>query len=190
MNIENDYPIIKKKINRFIMIRKIILIIYAIALLTTLIVNLTVGGRLWFIYVLGGEIISYYAFLSNPLIDNGLIKRLSILLICIIIYLYLIDLVNTTNWSYIVINIISFSLIILQLIFFFTNYNYHKNKIILMFFTDLCSITLFILSLCHILPINWAVIVMGLLGLLSLLILFSFYFKTTILELKKYLSLK
>ena len=190
MNIENDYPVIKKKINRFFKIRKIILIIYFIGLITSLIVNLSVGGRLWFIYVLGGEIITYYAFLSKPLIDNRLIKRFSILLLCIILYLHFIDLVNTTNWSYIVINIISFSLIILQFIFFFINYENHKNKIILMIITDLISVTIFILSLCRVLPINWAVIVMGSLGSLSLLILFTFYFKTTKLKLKKYLSLK
>ena len=189
MNIENDYPIIKKRINRFFKIRKIILIIYVIALITSLIVNLSVGGRLWFIYVLGGEIITYHAFLSKPLIDNDLIKRVSILLLCIVIYLYLIDLVNTTNWSYIVINIISFSLIILQFIFFFINYENHKNKIILMLITDLVSVILFILSLFNVLPLNWAVIVMGSLGSLSLILLFTFYFKTTILELRKYLSL-
>ncbi len=190
MKLENDYPIIYKKVNRFLLVRKIILIIYAIALICSVIINLVVGGRLWFIYVLGGEIITYQAILSKPLIDNILIKRISIIIIITILYLYFIDLINTTNWSYIVINILSFSMIILQLIFFFIHYEQHKNKIIIMFFTDILSILFFILALTNTLPINWAVIVMGCSGLVSLIILFSFYFKTTFLELKKYFSLK
>ena len=190
MNIENDYPIIYKKINRFFKIRKVIIIFYIIGCITSLIVNLSVGGKLWFIYVLGGEVITYHAFLSKPLIDNVLTKRLSILLFCVIAYLYFIDKINTTNWSYIVINILSFSLLLLQLLFFFANYEHHKNKIILMLFTDAFSIIFFLFAIFKIVPINWAVIVTFVLGVISLIILFTFYFKTTILELKKFFSLK
>lgn len=190
MKLENDYPLIYKKINFYFLIRRIILIIFGIGLISSIIINLAIGGKLWCIYVLGGEGVLYFSFLNRPLIDNILIKRITILLLVIIMYLYLIDLVNTTNWSYLVINILSFSLLIFQLLFFFINYELHKNKIVLMLFTSIMSISFCFLAIIHIIPINWALIVTGSLGLFNLILLFTFYFKTTILELKKYLSLK
>ncbi len=190
MIVKNDYPEIKKKVSKFLLIRKITMIVFLIAFLTCMIINLSVGGRLWFIYVLFGELIFYFAFLNKPLIDNVLIKRISILLLIIIGYLYAIDKVNDTSWSYIVINILCFSLLILQIIFFFANYEYYKNKIILMFFTSVFSCLFCLLAIIRIIPINWAIIVTGSIGLANLIVLLTFYYKVTISELKKYFNLK
>ena len=68
MKIENDYPLVYKKINRFLFIRKVTLIIFLLGLITCFIVNICVGGKLWFLYVLGGEIIFYYAFFYRCII--------------------------------------------------------------------------------------------------------------------------
>lgn len=190
MKLENSYPDAYKRINKFIKARKIILIIYLIILIAAFVINLSIGGRLWFIYVLGGELITYYAFLNKPLIDNMFMKRLVFLLVVIILYLYSIDLVNTTNWSYKVIDILSFSLLILELLFFFINYEHHKNKIILMFFTSIFSCVFCFFAIIGIIHINWAIIVTGSLGLFTLILLFTFYYKVTKLELQKYFSLK
>ena len=190
MKIENDYPYVYKRVSRFLIIRKIILGIFAIGLITCFIVNLSVGGKWWFLYVLGGEIIFYYAFLNKPLIDNVLIKRISIIVAVSMAYLAVIDKINTTDWSYFVIDIIAFSLLILQLIFFFINYEHHKNKVILMLFTSLISIIICLLAIVKVLPINWAIITVGSIGLLNILILSTFYFKTTLLEIRKYFNLK
>lgn len=189
MIIENDYPKIKKKLSKFLLFRKIILIIFAIVFCVSLIVNLICGGRLWFLYVLFGELIFYFAFLNKPLIDNILIKRASILLGITIAYLYTIDRINNTHWSYIVIDILAFSLLLFQLFLFFTNYEYHKNKIIIMLFTSFFSCIFCIMAIIRIVPLNWAVIVTGSVGLFNLLILFTIFFKTTIVEIKKYFNI-
>ena len=190
MKLENDYPLIYKKINLFLKVRKIIIILYLIALVASVTTNLIVGGKLWCIYVLGGELITYYAFFDRPLINNVIVKRITILLFIIILYLKAIDLVNSTNWSYLVIDIITFSLLLLQIIFFFVNYEQHKNKIILMFITSFCSVIFCLMAILKIFPINWAVIVTGSIGLFTIILLLVFYLKATILELKKYFSLK
>ncbi len=190
MIIKNDYPEIKKRVSKFLLIRKIILLIFLISFITCLTVNLIVGGRLWSMYVLFGELIIYYAFLNKPLIDNVLIKRILILVIIVMGYLYTIDKINETNWSILVLEVISFSFLILQLLLFFTNYEYHKNKIILMFITSILSCIACFFGIVHVYPLNWALIVTGSIGLFNLIILFTFYYKTTILELKKYFSLK
>lgn len=190
MIIENDYPRILKKVSKFLLIRNIILITFLIAFIVSLIVNLTTGGTLWFIYVLFAELIFYYAFLNKPLIDNALIKRLSILMGIVIAYLFTIDKINNTDWSIIVIDILAFCLLLIQLFFFFTNYEYHKNKIIVILFTSVISCIFCLLAIVKVLPINWAVIVTGSIGLLNIILLFTVYFKTTLLELKKYFNLK
>jgi len=188
MIVENDYPRIKKKISKFLLARKILLVVFVVALIASFIVNLSVGGKPWSLYVLFAELIIYFAFLSRPLIDNAIIKRISILAGLIIAYLYVIDRINETDWSYIVIDILAFSLLIVQLILFFINYEYHKNKIIIVLLTSLASCVFCLLAIAGAIHINWAIIVTGAVGLFNIIILFTFYFKTTILEIRKYFN--
>lgn len=190
MIVNNDYPKIKKKVSKFLLIRKIIIIIFVIAFITCLTVNLLTGGILWSMYVLFGELIIYFAILSKPLIDNVLIKRMFILTIIIMGYLYTIDRINETHWSILVIDVLCFSFLIFELFLFFTNYEYHKNKIIMILFTSIASCIICLLGIVDIIQMNWAVIVTGAIGLFNIFILSTFYCKTTILELKKYFSLK
>ncbi len=55
-------------------------------------------------YVIGGEIIFYFAFLNKPLIDNTLIRRITIVVMIICAYLYMIDIIEKTSFSYFIIN--------------------------------------------------------------------------------------
>lgn len=190
MKIEYDYPLIYKKINRFLKFRKIILIIYAISLIISIIINLLVSGYLWFIYVLGGELITYYTFFHKPLISNVFIKRISIIFLVVILYFIMIDYVNETHWSSFVNDILVFSLLIIQFLLFFINYEYHKKKIIIMLVTSIISCILCLLGIVKVINLNWAIIVMGSIGLFNIIMLFTFYYKTTINEIKKYFSLK
>lgn len=190
MIINNDYPKIKKKVSKFLLIRKIILLVFLVSFTACLTINLSTGGRLWSLYVLFGELIIYFAYFNKPLIDNILLKRILILVVIVIGYLYTIDKINETNWSILVIEVISFSFLVFQLVLFFTNYEYHKNKIIVMFFTSILSCIGCLFGIIGIFPINWALIVTGSIGLFDLIILFTFYYKTSILELQKYFSTK
>ena len=175
MKIENDYPKIKSKVNKFLIFRRITLILFLISIIVCLIVNLSIGGKKWVYHVILGEIIFYYAFLNKPLIDNTLVKRISIVLMIVCIYLYVIDWIDHTSWSYFVINIILFSMILFQL---------------LLFLTAIGSIIFCILAITKVFKINWAVIVFGSLGLASLLMLLIFYREMITSELKKYFSVK
>ncbi len=190
MKIENDYPMIKAKINKFLLIRKIILFMFLVSTITVVIVNLAVGGKLWMLYVIGGEVIFYFAFLNYPLIDSSLVKRVTVTLFLICAYLYLIDYINDTKWSYFVIGIVAFSIILIQLLIFFLGINYQKKKLIPLFITSIISTIYFVLSLVGVVKINWPIYVLGGVSLGALLILFVFYYKSVTIELKKYFSLK
>ena len=190
MKIENDYAKIKTKINKFLLVRKIIMLIFLISIITVVIVNLAVGGKLWMLYVIGGEVIIYFAFLNYPLVDNSLVKRLTVTLFLACAYLYLIDFINDTKWSYFVIGIVAFSIILIQLLIFFLGINYQKKKLIPLFITSICSTIYFVLSLFKVVEINWPIIVLGSLSLATLLMLFVFYYKSVTIEVRKYFSLK
>jgi hypothetical protein len=190
MKIENDYPEIKTKINKFLLARRIILLLFLISIITVVIVNLAVGGKLWMLYVIGGEVIFYFAFLNYPLVDNSLVKRITVTLFLVCAYLYLIDFINDTEWSYFVIGILAFSIVIIQLLLFFLGINYQRKKLIPLFITSIISTIYFILSLFKVVAINWPIIVLGSISLAALLILFVFYYKSVTIEVRKYFSIR
>ena len=101
MKVEINYPKLKKEVNKFLIFRKIMLIIFLISIITCTIINLSLGGKKWMLYVLGGEIIFYFAILNKPLIDNTLIKRITIVVMIVCAYLYMIDIIEETSFSYI-----------------------------------------------------------------------------------------
>ena len=183
MTIKNNYPKIKKEVNKFLIFRRIMLIIFLISIITCTIVNLSVGGKKWMFYVIGGEIIFYFAFLNKPLIDNTLIRRITIVVMIICAYLYMIDIIEKTSFSY-------FSIIIFQLVLFLSEFKLQRKKFIPLFFTAIGAIIFCILALTKVVKLNWPIIVLGGVGLLSLIILLILYHKRVFKDLAKYFSIK
>ena len=185
MKVEINYPKLKKEVNKFLIFRKIMLIIFLISIITCTIVNLSLGGKKWMLYV-----IFYFAILNKPLIDNTLIKRITIVVMIVCAYLYMIDIIEETSFSYFVINIILFSIIIFQLIIFLSEFKLQRKKFIPLFFTAIGAIIFCILALTKVVELNWPIIVLGGVGVLSLIILLVFYHKRVIKDLTKYFSIK
>ncbi len=190
MKIVNDYPKIRTGVKKYLKLRKIILVCFLISIIICSIVNTIVGGKMWMFYVIGAETIIYFMFLNKPLIDNTLVKRFTEVIFLVCAYLYLIDMIEQSSWSYFVINIIAFSTIIVQLLMFLSEIKYQRKKFIPMFWTSIFSIIFCVLAITKVVKINWAIIVLGSLGLFALLILLIFYRKLIIKELQKYFSIK
>lgn len=190
MKIENDYPPVKKTINKFLIFKRIVLIIFLISIIVSVITNLLLGDKLWMFYVIGAEFVFYFAFLSKPLVENTFVRKVTLVVLAVCAYLYIIDLINKTNWSYFVISIISFCIIIFQLLLFFIEHKQQKKKFITMFLTAIGSIIFFILAITRVVEINWPLIVTGTLGVVTLIILLLFNRKIIIEDLKKYFSVK
>lgn len=190
MNIENNYPKINKKLNKFFIIKNIILLIFLISIISCTIVNLCVGGKRWMLYVIISEIIFYYAFLNRPCLDKSLIKRITIVLFWVCVLLFIIDLIEKSKFSYFVITIIYFSTLIIQFIFFLSAIKFQRRKVIPMFYTLIIGIILFVLPFFCNIKLRWASIVLGSLDLLIIIILLTIFHKDIFLELKKYYSIK
>lgn len=190
MKINNTYPHLKKRISKLLLTRKIILILALIAVAVCTIVNLCTGGKLWLLYVIGGFIILYMSFLRQPLIENTFMKRFTVVIFIICGYLYLIDWLEKTNWSYFVIIIISFSVLIVQLITFLSLYDLQKKQVIPIFLTCLGSLVLMFLALFGVISLNWPIIVLSSLAIFILLLFFTIFKSNIKKELKKYFYLK
>lgn len=190
MEVRNNYPKITNEVKKFIKFRRITLIVFLVSLIICGIVNASVGGKPWFLYVFGGELIFYFAFLNKPLIDNTFIKKFTVVIFIICAYLYLIDKLDETSWSYFVITIIGFSVLLVQTTVFFSAYKNQKKKFIPMFYTSVGSIIICILAIFGVLKMNWPIIVLGSLGIAVIIVLFTFFRKTIVLEFRKYFNTK
>lgn len=188
MDLKNNYPKIQKEVNKFLKFRRITLLIFLFSIIVCTIVNLSVGGKLWMLYVIGAEIIFYFAVLNRPLIDNTFVKRFTILVFIICAYLYLIDIIEKTHWSYFVITIIGFAIIIIQSILYFTAFKYQRKKFIPMFWTCIFSVIFCLLAIVKVVKMNWPTIVLGSLGLALIIVMFTIFRKTIVSELKKYFN--
>lgn len=188
MEIKNNYPKITKKVSKFLLFRKYTLLAFFISIIVLVIVNLSVGGKLWMLYVIGGEIILYFTFLNKPLIDNTFVKRFTVVVFIICAYLYLIDLIEKTNWSYFVITIIGFGILLIQAGLFFSAYRYQRKKFIPMFWTSIGAVIFCILAILKVLELKWPVIVSGSLGLTLIIIMFTIFRKTIVSGLKRYFN--
>lgn len=190
MNVENNYPRINKKLNKFFLIKNIILVVFLISIISCIIVNLCVGGTGWMFYVIIGEIIFYYAFLNRPCLDKSLIKRITAVVFWISILLFIIDLIEKSRFSYFVITIIYFSTLIIQFIFFLSAIKFQRRKVIPMFYTLIIGIILFILPFICNVKMKWPVIVLGSIDIVIIIFLTIFFHRDIFLELKKYFSTK
>lgn len=190
MELINNYPNINKKINKFLLVRRILLITFLVSLIVCFIVNICVGGKPWTIYVFCSEAIFYLIFLNKPLIENTFIKRFSIIILSICILLYVIDRIEKIDFSYFVITIICFSLLIVQIITLFSSYKNQKRNIMPIFYTSIGSIVIIILALIGVIKLNWPIIVLGSIGLCILLLFFTLFRNVIIYELKKQFSTK
>lgn len=185
MKININYPNITPKLNKLRLTKKIIILLFIISIVVCGIVNLSVGGKPWTIYVLGGEVIFYLVFLNKPLIEHTFLKKLTMIVAGICGYLYLINLIENKNWDVFVISIILFSIILLQAMILFSTYHKQKKNFMPIFITIITSLIITLLALFGIISWNWPIIVLGSCGFALLIVLFIFFKKDITKELKK-----
>ena len=189
MEVKNNYPRITRKLSKFIIFRRVTLLIFLVSVVVCTIINLSVGGKLWMLYTIGAEIIFYLAFLNKPLVDNSFVKRFTTVVLIICAYLYLIDIIEKTNWSYFVITIIGFGILIIQSAFFFSARKNQRKKFMPMLFTAVGAVIICVLAIVKVLEMKWSVIVLGSLGFALIIIMFTIFKKTIISGLRKYFNI-
>ncbi|MEZ4357960.1 MAG: DUF6320 domain-containing protein [Eubacteriales bacterium] len=191
MDKNNTYPDVNKKSFTLYDIRNILLWILVAGLISCGIVNLCVGGRPWFLYVLGAEIIFFVIFVYHPLVDHSFIQKFFLTTLLVCAYLLMIDYLNgNEGWSSLVVPIVCFSSLIVLGIMFFLYFQKQKQNFVSIYTLVFGSMIAVIMGIFGLFTINWPLIVLGSLALALFIISIVIFLKPLKRELKKKFHVK
>lgn len=194
MKIDNTdmYPAIKKKIFSARLFRYIILGVLALAYIVCFIVNISVGGPPWHLYVLVGEWLFWTLMVSRSLVEAGLIRRLINVAIVTCLLLALLDgFSGNTGWAVnMVIPIIFFSVLIVSSLYFSVYFKRQKHNFFLMFSFTIGSLIAITLGLCNLIDLKWPLIVLGSYALAFIILAAILFRKSLLHELRKRFHIK
>ena len=172
MKINIIYPEISKtKHNRrrFLKLMKWIFILLAIA---SVVVNICVGGLLWFPVALMGLFMIWNLILSIDLVEYNRISQFIKATIYSCILMVLIDIFLVSGWALDVISIVSFASVIISGILFFTDFNRQKQNMLPMFYLITIALIWSMVGLFSALEVmSWPLIVLGGVTLLLLAVI-------------------
>jgi hypothetical protein len=172
VKINITYPEISKtKHNRrrFLKLMKWIFILLALA---SIIVNICVGGLLWFPVALMGLFMVWNLVLSIDLVEYNRISQFIKATIYSCILMELIDIFLVSGWALDVISIVSFASVIISGILFFTDFNRQKQNMLPMFYLITIALIWSMVGLFSALEVmSWPLIVLGGVTLLLLAVI-------------------
>ena len=163
MNIKITYPETNKKLfqrKKFVYFLKWPLNLIALA---SIIVNLCVGGPLWFVVVLMGIYMLWHLVLNTDLVEYNRISQFIKATIYSCVMMFLIDtFLVDGGWALDVISIVSFASLIISGILFFTDFNKQKQNMLPMFYLIVIALIWSLVGLFTALEIqSWPLIVLG-----------------------------
>ncbi|MGI6711040.1 MAG: DUF6320 domain-containing protein [Bacilli bacterium] len=189
MKIEDTsmYPEYKRKAFDIVLMKRIILAVFVTAAFVTGLINLLVGGKFWFLYVWGGEIVFWFVFLSDAMIESGILRKIVQSAIVISLFLFLVDFISGyRGWAInIVIPIVCFSAVIIASIFFFIHFKRRLTNILYFYVYIILGLFSIILGFAGVIKITWPWIVLASCSLVSLLLTVILYRGQIIHEFKK-----
>lgn len=172
VKINITYPEISKtKHNRrrFLKLMKWIFILLALA---SIIVNICVGGLLWFPVALMGLFMIWNLILSIDLVEYNRISQFIKATIYSCVLMALIDIFLVSGWALDVISIVSFASVIISGILFFTDFNRQKQNMLPMFYLITIALIWSMVGLFSALEVmSWPLIVLGGVTLLLLAVI-------------------
>ncbi len=194
MKIDNvdSYPVIKKKIFNIQLFRYILLGFLALAYIACFIVNVSVGGAPWHLYVLVGEWLFWTLIVSRSLVEAGLIRRLINVTIVTCLLLALLDgFSGNTGWAInMVIPIIFFSVLIVSSLYFSVRFKRQKQNFFLLFAFTIGSLIAITLGLVKLIDLKWPLIVLGSYALAFIILAVILFRKSLLHELRKRFHIK
>ena len=120
MKLKNIYPIPKRQGNFYHKFRFIMRIIFAIAVLACVIVNLAVGGKAWSIVVVWSIISVWRLLFSLKIVEFSIFSHATRVTIYLIVLLLLIDYFLAPGWAKTVVPIVLFGYFLIMAILFYS----------------------------------------------------------------------
>ncbi|MDD3382350.1 MAG: DUF6320 domain-containing protein [Bacilli bacterium] len=181
------YPEYKKKAFDIVLLKKIILYFFLITSLITLIVNLAIGGKMWFLYVIGGQAVFWFVFMSDAMVESGILRKVVQIAIVVSLFLFLVDqMAGNSGWAInVVIPIICFSAVIALSIIFFIQFKRRLTNILYFYVYLILGLFSILLGFVGVIKISWPWIVLASCSLASLILTIVLYRGQIIHEFKK-----
>ena len=146
--------------------------IFILLALASVIVNICVGGVLWFPVALMGLFMIWNLVLSIDLVEYNRISQFIKATIYSCILMVLIDIFLVSGWALDVISIVSFASVIISGILFFTDFNRQKQNMLPMFYLIVIALIWSMVGLFSALEVmSWPLIVLGGVTLLLLAVI-------------------
>lgn len=172
------YPKLEPKAGAGVIWRRTIWTLLLVGCIACGIVNLCLGGRPWFLYILGGSVVFWAVFLYRPLVEYSFIRKLSVILCAACAYLVLIDWMGkSVHWSKFVVPVVFFSMFVFLLGFFFARFKQQKNNLMPVYWIFLLSIASVITVACGAfsMTMTWPIIIIASLDGVMLILSFIFF---------------
>jgi hypothetical protein len=146
--------------------------IFILLAMASVIVNICVGGLLWFPVALMGLFMVWNLVLSIDLVEYNRISQFIKATIYSCILMALIDIFLVSGWALDVISIVSFASVIISGILFFTDFNRQKQNMLPMFYLITIALIWSMVGLFSALEVmSWPLIVLGGVTLLLLAVI-------------------
>ena len=184
MQISNSYPTLNKQTRLFLKIRSVCRYIFLAAALACAIVNVATHTKPWSVVVIWSLWSAWNLFLSPDIIEFNLLSQTCKLAYYVTILLILIDICLAPGWALFTVPIVLMSFIVASAVFFFIDVKAQmQNSMPLMWLVSLSLIgSIAVMVYNH--DIQWPVIVLASTAF-AMLVVFIFFHKQVLLELKK-----
>ena len=185
MNVEIDYPVLKKRRFTANAWRTVVYISFCTAAALCILINLLTGGFPWSLIVTGSMLLVWISVLRPTLIEHTALTRLTVIVTAVTMFLILIDILTAGGWAATTVPIIYFSLLILQGIIYFGGYKWQRRNFSPFYFTIVGALILLFNGIVGLNFINWPVIVLGSIAFGFSVLSLIFLRKQLLYELKK-----
>ena len=186
MKVKIVYPEFQKRSYVFNRLQGILTIVFAVAAVVCLTVNLAVGGRLWSLVVLWSLWGVWKMVISYDLVEFNIISQTVKTLFYVVVLLFLIDHFLAPGWAAFVIPIVCFATQIFLIIIYFIDVRKQTRNSLPMFWLALVSLIAIMAVWFFLNGINWPMIVVGSLSVVMVLIAFFAYRHEFAHELRKW----
>ena len=172
MKINITYPKTSKKIFRHRKWLTLLSWIFILLAIASVVVNVIVGGVLWFPVALMGLYMIWHLVISIDLIEYNRISQFIKATLYSCILMFLIDTFLVGGWALDVISIVSFASVIISGILLFTDFNRQKQNMLPILFLIVIALVWSVIGLFSALEMqSWPLIVLGGVAVLFLAII-------------------
>ena len=185
MNVEMIYPEVPRHDMFLLKLRRVLRLVFLLAIIVCPIVNIAVGGKAWSAVVVWCILIAWNIFVSPDVIEFGLMRQGVKMVLFAAVLQILIDQLLIPGWAGFVIPLFGTGALIFTAVIFVTDIHTQKQNMMPMIWLIFLALIFFIMAQIGWPELNWPMIVLGSTAWLLTFLGVIIFHKDLLLELKK-----